>query len=237
MMTFKDIRIDFQRGVDGFLSDCGLLISFHDEDVSDEMKEKLRGEIQEAKKYYWEQYEQYKSRKFEAQNHRVRISFSKTKTVSGKSVFNKEGKKIYKSEYEHHLEKAGDRPLAEYVKERLRKSTKSSKNDYVVPNVKQIQSLIDLLLTHTKRIQNEDNNFTFILNRVKERTYSEQYDIDEYKRIADTISKLDQLYETIDLIERTCHEPEERTLDFIHRKIEENPILLEELRCKYFNKG
>ena len=104
MKTFKNIQIDFQRGVEGFLSDCGLLISLNEEDVSDEIRNNLKKEIQEAKKYYWGEYEKYKARKFESKNHRVRISLSKTKTINGKSVFNKSGEKVYKSEYEFHLE-------------------------------------------------------------------------------------------------------------------------------------
>jgi len=228
MQSFTEKEIDFSKGVRGFLDQCGLLISLEDdEEMTSFEKEEIKKRIEEAKEYYHTTYARYRKKKYEQNNRVLKISLSKTKTRLGDTVYNEQGEKFRKSEEEFYLEKSGDVPMSQFLKEVLNGYYDSSKYHYVVPNRAEIQKWISILVGEIQRIRNEAENFTFILNRVKKfNEATRESHLEEYKMIARSIAKIAMLENTIEQIEKSCLEPKEKTVDFMGRVLNENPELL-----------
>jgi len=229
MVNFGAITIDFSKGIGGFLSSCGLLVSDDFEESNAFEKAEMSAKIKEAKSFYNKEFAKHRKQKYEQENKAVKVSLSRIKTRKGDSIFNQKGEQYRKSEAEFYLEKAGKKPLSFYLKEILNAHYSEAKYQYVVPNRNQIQGWIDVLIKETQRIRNEAGNFTFLLNRVKKKGFAYEQELEEYKMIARSINKIDKLEETIDLIEESCLEPQEKTVDYMSRILAENPSLLLEV--------
>lgn len=193
-----------------YLKERNLLYSMNDIE-SEEEKNRIQFQVAEAKKEYRKAYLKKKKSEYRNAKHRVEFSLSKKGKVS---------------EFDLVKKRAGKRKIGSFMKEC---ALAYLQNEYVIPNDELISDCIKQIAAYREDRNKEGRNIKHIVDKANRRGYTVPEDLEALRQRMYELNNLEYTFNLEDRIEQSLRYPEEQFLDFIKRKIEENPSLVFQL--------
>ena len=199
------------KSLQTFLEERGLVLDLEDPQLREEEKQQFKEKIAAAKIEHRKLYLKAKRKEYNEKQARVELRLNKV----GRG-----------NEYDRLKKRAKGKHLATFIKSC---AIAYLKNEYVVPDEKVVNSLIQEIARYREDRNKEGRNIKFILDKVRKQGMVYPSNINELYAKMYALDKLDFTFDLEQSVVNAMHHPKEHFFEYVERHLEQSPEAIEKL--------